>query len=310
MNAIGRCLFAGCLIAAALVQGVPASAANWPERVVKFLLPAGAGSSVDVAARLFAERLSERWARPIVVENRPGADGILAVQSFLQANDDHTLLFTFPGVVTVTSLLHERLPYDPVNDLLPITSVAQDFLTVAITAALPASPLDDLVKLLRTRPGELNWAAAPGAPYLTFLEFQRRNGVKLAYVPYFSTILALPDLVNGQIHVLAAPLSQALPLARDGKLKLLAVTTPRRPPASVLGSDGSSLSRGHWPLDRRLTTGRYRLHCFGSTYSKVRTDGRGGLLGSLRHWRRAGCPVERGARQVQCPRRDGTFTPH
>src|SRR5262245_22120774 len=83
MNVIGRCLLVGCVAATALVQSSRASPGNWPERVVKFLLPAGPGSSIDVAARLFAERLSERWGKPIVVENRPGADGILGVQAFL-----------------------------------------------------------------------------------------------------------------------------------------------------------------------------------------------------------------------------------
>src|SRR5262245_23076798 len=87
-----------------------ALAGSWPERTVRIVLPAAAGSSVDVAARLYAERLAALWEKPVVIDNRAGADGILAVQGFLQGNDDHSLLFAFPGIVTVVPLLHERIP--------------------------------------------------------------------------------------------------------------------------------------------------------------------------------------------------------
>src|SRR5713101_1847362 len=175
-------------------------AGSWPERIVRITTPSAPGSSVDVVARLFAERLAERWRQPVVIDNRPGADGILAVQAFLHANDGHTLLFTFPGIVTVVPLLHESLPYDPVGDLAPISSAAYDFLTVAVTATLPVSSLADLVALAKARPGSLNWAAAPGAPYLTFLEFQRRAGLAMTYTSYRSSAQALPDLIADQIQ--------------------------------------------------------------------------------------------------------------
>ena len=232
MNAISHCLLLGFLAAVHAIQSLPSQAAQWPERSIRILVPSAPGGSIDVVARLFAEQLSQRWARPIVVDNRPGADGILAVQALQQAGDGHTLLLAFPGVVTVVPLLHERLPYDPASDLLPISSVAFDFLTLAAGVHLHADSLNDLVGLARSRPGQLNWAAPPGAPYLTFLEFQRRAGIEMAYVSYRSSILALPDLMTGQIHVVVTPLSSALPLARDGKLKLLAVSTLQRAPAS------------------------------------------------------------------------------
>src|SRR5262245_53719053 len=121
------------------------SAGSWPERTVRVVLPAAAGSSIDVAARLYAERLTAVWGKPVVIDNRAGADGILAVQGFLQGNDDHNLLFAFPGIVTVVPLLHERIPYDPVSDLVPISSAAYDFLCVSVTGKLPVSTLGCLV---------------------------------------------------------------------------------------------------------------------------------------------------------------------
>jgi len=196
------------------------------------MLPAAAGSSIDVAARLYAERLATLWGKPVVIDNRAGADGILAVQGFLQGNDDHTLLFAFPGIVTVVPLLHERIPYDPATDLVPISSAAYDFLCVAVTGKLPVSTLGDFVTYAKSRTGDLNWAAAPGAPYLTFLEFQRRAGTVMTYVPYRSSVLALPDLITDQIQLVITPLAPALPLARDGQIKLLAVTTRERAAAA------------------------------------------------------------------------------
>jgi tripartite-type tricarboxylate transporter receptor subunit TctC len=228
MKAICNGLLVSFLVVAAGAASVPSLAANWPERIVRIVVASAPGGSMDLAARLFAEQLTQRWGRPVVIDNRPGADGIIAVQALLQANDSHTLLLAFPGVVTVVPLLHERLPYDPVGDLVPISSIANDFLTVAVTPALSIASLDELVKLAQTRPGRLNWAAAPGAPYLTFLEFQRHAGVELGYVPYRSSVLALPDLMTGQIQVSVTPLSSALTLARDGKIKLLAVATLQR----------------------------------------------------------------------------------
>jgi tripartite-type tricarboxylate transporter receptor subunit TctC len=209
-----------------------ALAGEWPERTVRVILPAAAGSSIDVAARLYAERLAARWGKPVVIDNRPGADGILAVQGFLQGDDDHSLLFAFPGIVTVVPLLHERIPYDPVIDLVPISSAAYDFLCVAVTGKLAVSTLGEFVTYAKSRTGDLNWASATGAPYLTFLEFQRRAGLVMTYVPYKSSSLALPDLIADRIQLVVTPLASALPLARDGQIKLLAVTTPERATAA------------------------------------------------------------------------------
>jgi tripartite-type tricarboxylate transporter receptor subunit TctC len=200
--------------------------------MVRIIAADAPGGSIDVTARLFAEQLAELWGKPVVTENRPGADGILAVQALLLGNDSYSLLFGFPGIVTVVPVLHDNVPYDPVNDLVPITSTAYSFLAVAVTPKLPVSTLGELASFAKYRPGSLNWAAAPGAPYLTFLKFQQRAGLAMAHVSYRSAVLALPDLMANQIQLVVTPLAPALPLARDGRIKLLAVTTPERSPAA------------------------------------------------------------------------------
>src|SRR5258708_40138531 len=227
-----RSVMAIVVAVAAIHLHTSALAGSWPERTVRVITPGAPGSSIDVAARLFAERLAERWGKPVVIDNRPGADGILAVQAFLQGNDGHNLLFAFPGLGAVVPLLHDSLPYDPVNDLVPITSAADDFLCVAVPGKLPVSTLGDLVAFAQARPGKLNWAGAAGAPYLTFLEFQRRAGLAMTYTPYRSAAQALPDLMTDQIQLTVMPLASALPLARNGRIKLLAVTAPERSAAS------------------------------------------------------------------------------
>ena len=130
MRPIREGLLIGTLALATAATSVSTDAANWPERNVRIVVASAPGSSIDAAARLFAEQLSPRWGQPVVIDNRPGADGIIAVQALLQANDGHTLLLAFPGVVTVVPLLHEKRPYDPIGDLILISSIANDFLTI------------------------------------------------------------------------------------------------------------------------------------------------------------------------------------
>jgi tripartite-type tricarboxylate transporter receptor subunit TctC len=220
--------FAVFLAIMAMLAPAASTAGSWPERIVRIITSSGPGGSVDVVARLFGERLAQRWGQPVVIDNRPGADGIVAVQSLLHASEGHTLLFAFPGIVTVVPLLHEKVPYDPATDLAPISSGAYDFLTVAVTSAFPGSSLSDLVAVAQAQPGKLNWSSPPGAAYLTFLEFQRRAGLTMTNVPYRSPEIALPDLMAGQIQIAVSPLAAVLPLARDGRLKLLAVTASER----------------------------------------------------------------------------------
>src|SRR3954467_15416322 len=120
--------FAGVL---PLCYNATSYAQSWPQRGVKLILPLQAGSATDVTARLYAERLSERWGKPVVVENRPGPDALLAVAGFIAARDEHTLLFSFGGPVTINPVVHDKLTYDPDRDLVPIVSASDSFLAVA-----------------------------------------------------------------------------------------------------------------------------------------------------------------------------------
>ncbi|HUI95807.1 MAG TPA: tripartite tricarboxylate transporter substrate binding protein [Xanthobacteraceae bacterium] len=208
------------------------AAQDWPQRPVRLILPLGAGSATDVTARLFADRLKDRWGRPVVVENRPGPDGIVAVSAFVAAHDEHTLLFSIGGPVTINPVAHLTLPYDPERDLVPIASASDSFLAIAVNPALGMGSVDELIAHARAAPGKLSWAATPGLPQFVFAGFAKAAGLDMVQVSYRDFSPAFQDLVEGRIQVIATALLPLLPFAREGKIKLLVVTNRERSPAA------------------------------------------------------------------------------
>jgi tripartite-type tricarboxylate transporter receptor subunit TctC len=220
-------VIAWVLIAAA----VPALAAReWPNRPVKFLLTLGAGSGADIGARLFADRLGQRWGQPIVVENRPGGDGLVAINAFVTAHDDHLLLFAPSSSFTAHPFLHSDLPYKP-SDLVPITRVSNTFITIAVPVDLNVNSLADLVALARKEPGKLNWAGVTGALDFMFAGWLKSEGVEITKVPYRNPVDAAKDLGEGRVQVYEAALAVVRPQLESGKIKVLAVTNTVRTPA-------------------------------------------------------------------------------
>jgi tripartite-type tricarboxylate transporter receptor subunit TctC len=199
---------------------------------VKLIVPLPPGTATDVTARLYGERLSARWGKSVVIENRPGPDAMVAVTSFVSGRDDHTLLFSFGGPVTINPVLHEKLPYDPQRDLVPIVSASDSFIAVAVTAALEIASMDDLVKRAKAEPGKLNWAATAGLPQFAFAGFQKSAGLDMTQVSYRDFTPAFQDVSEGRISVAATGLVTLLPLARAGKVRLLLVNNRTRSPAA------------------------------------------------------------------------------
>jgi len=210
----------------------PARAQGWPQRTVKLIVPLPPGTATDVTARLYGERLSARWGKSVVIENRPGPDAMVAVTSFVSGRDDHTLLFSFGGPITINPVLHEKLPYDPERDLVPIVSASDSFIAVAVTAALGVASMDDLVKRAKAEPGKLNWAATAGLPQFAFAGFQKSAGLDMTKVSYRDFTPAFQDVSEGRISVAATGLVTLLPLARAGKVRLLLVNNRTRSPAA------------------------------------------------------------------------------
>jgi tripartite-type tricarboxylate transporter receptor subunit TctC len=210
----------------------PAWSGEWPEQSVRIVTPFGPGISPDAAARIIADGLGKRWRQTVVVDNRPGADTTLGTQVFLEARDNHTLLFTTHSTFTVVPLLRAKVPYDPVRDVKPISLAVEDYLAVAVSPTLPVGSLSDLVKMAQEMPGKLNFYAAPGVPQLAYLAFQKKAGIETTFVAYNAPATAISDLSEGRIQVAVMPLASLIGPARGGKLKLLAMTNADRAPAA------------------------------------------------------------------------------
>jgi tripartite-type tricarboxylate transporter receptor subunit TctC len=208
-----------------------ASAQNYPQRTVKFILPFGPGSGTDIAARLVADRLSKSWGQPVVIENRPGGDGLVSINAFVSASDDHTLLWVPVGTFAVHPYQHEKLQYDAERDLLPIANVTTLILSLTVPATLNVGSLREFVELARSQPGKLNAAAANGNSDFLLSGFLKSNDLQVAKVPYRDITQAPNDLAEGRIQFLSSSLAIVQPLMRAGKLKVLAVTSRKRAPS-------------------------------------------------------------------------------
>jgi tripartite-type tricarboxylate transporter receptor subunit TctC len=225
------CTFVLSFAFTSLVAG-PLTAQSWPQRTVRVIVPNPPGVGLDVVARLFSERLSARWGHPVVIENLPGADGIIAAREFVARRDDHTLLYSFGGLISINPVLHEKLPYDPNRDLVPISSASENAVAIAVSASLAVGTLAELAKLARSRPGQLSWAATPGVPYFAFAAFQKISGSEMVHVPYRDFNQALADLGEGRIAAAASGAAPLLPQARAGRIKMLAFINRERVPVA------------------------------------------------------------------------------
>jgi tripartite-type tricarboxylate transporter receptor subunit TctC len=228
-----RYLFAGALSFLAVLRfaaGIPASAAaDWPTHPVRFILTLGPGSGSDIGARLFADRLSQRWSQPVVVENRPGGDGIVAINAFVAAHDDHVLLFAPTSSFTAHPFLHDHLPYRP-DDLVPITRVSNTIIAISVPTTLGVNSLDQLVALARSEPGKLNWAGVTGALDFMFAGWLKEEGLDISKVAYKNPVDAANDLAEGRVQVYESALAIVRPQLQSGKIKLLAVSNTARAP--------------------------------------------------------------------------------
>ena len=231
MLSMKRSLVASGLLAALVSWAAPSQAQTqtWPQRTVKFILTLGAGSGTDIGARLIADRLTKKWRQPVVVENRPGGDAIVAISAFVNANDDHVLLASPSSSFTAHPYLHGNLPYKP-SDLLPIVRVSNTIIVIAVPASLNVRSLADVVALARKEPGKLNWAGVTGALDFSFAGFLKSNGLTMTKVPYRNPVEAANDLAEGRVQVYEAALAIVQPQLQSGKIELLAVTNSVRAP--------------------------------------------------------------------------------
>ena len=207
----------------------PAAAEDWPTRPVRFIVTLGPGSGVDIEARMLADKLSQRWGQPVIVDNRPGGDGIVAINAFVAAHDDHILLFTPTSSFTAHPFLHDHLPYRP-SDLVPITRVSNTFVAVSVPTSLNIDSLSKLVALARAQPGQLNWAGLTGALDFLLAGWLQQENLNIAKIAYKNPVDAANDLAEGRVQLYESAFAIVRPQLQSGKIKVIAVTNTVRAP--------------------------------------------------------------------------------
>ena len=201
----------------------PAATQSWPTRPVRFIIPLGPGSGVDITARVLADKLSAKWGQPVVVENKPGGDAFIAITAVTGAHDDHVLLFAPASTFTAHPLLHDKLPYD-INDLMPIARVTNTLIALAVPTELGVSNVKELVAKIKAAPGKLNYASVTGANDLMFEAFLKTEKLEMAKVPYKNPVAAINDLSEGRIHAFVGAYAIMRPRVLAGKVKVIALT--------------------------------------------------------------------------------------
>ena len=222
------------LLIALLFVAAPLAAQEYPSKPIRLITPAAQGGTTDILARIFGQKLTEAWGQQVVVDNRASAAGVIAGQLTAQAAPDgYTLLLAYHQH-TVNAALNPKLPYHPVNDFTPITQLTSAGLMLVINPKSPPQNLQEFVAWTRNFQGALNFGSAGigSGGHLAGELYKLLAGVKAEHIPYKGSGPAIADLIAGQYHFNFAGLQPAQVQVRAGRLRVIAVTTPKRLPAS------------------------------------------------------------------------------
>ena len=220
-------LFATAALLAA--AGATAAEPQYPVKPIRVLVGFSPGGGTDVAIRIIGKKLSELWNQQVVVDNRPGAGGLVAFEIVAKANPDgYTLLASSPSFAIQPGLT-PKLPYDPIRDFAPITEASASPYLLVVYPGVQASNVKELVALAKTTPGKLNYASGGigSAQHLVTELFRLMAGVDIVHVPYKGAV-SVPDLIAGRVQLLMSGVPQSLSHIQAGRLRALGVTTPKR----------------------------------------------------------------------------------
>jgi tripartite-type tricarboxylate transporter receptor subunit TctC len=211
----------------------PAGAQSFPAKPVRIIVAFPPGGGVDIVARTMGPRLTELWRQPIVVENRPGASGVIGTEAAARsAPDGYTLFIGTLGNLTANQYLYPKMPVDPLRDMAPLTQVVAVHFVMVAHPSLPAKNVKELIALARARPGQINYASSGpgGAPHLGAELFKSIARVDMVHVPYKGSGLRFIDLLAGQVSLTCDSQLQSLPYIKAGRLRALAVLGGKRSP--------------------------------------------------------------------------------
>ncbi|HEY3179293.1 MAG TPA: tripartite tricarboxylate transporter substrate binding protein [Casimicrobiaceae bacterium] len=242
------------LIAAVCAVSAPTFGQSYPSKPIRIIVPYPAGGTSDILARTIGQRLSETLGQPVLVENKPGANGNVGADLVAKAPPDgHTLLLADIGALVISPSVYPTLPFDPVKDFAPVTMVAYSPHILVVHPSVPVASVKELVELAKSKPGKLNFAISGvgGAPHLAGVDFAMRTGVDWTYIPYKGGAQAIADVAGGQADVTLNGMLATYPLVQGGKLKLLAVSSAKRmsaiPDVPTIAESGvSGFESGSW----------------------------------------------------------------
>lgn len=215
--------------AGALAQS-GAAAQSYPSRAIRIVVPFPAGGTSDILARAVGQKLTEEWKQPVIIDNRPGASANIGAELVVKSPPDGYTLLLASTIHTINPSLYSKLGYDPVRDFTPVTLIAATSQVLAVHPSLPVKTVKELVAYAKKRPGQINYSSAGNGsqPHLTAELFKARTGIDIVHVPYKGAPPAMNDLLAGHVALSFATAPSAVPHAKSGKLRALAVSTAKR----------------------------------------------------------------------------------
>ena len=230
-----RMRWGSLLIALCAVLTEPVCAQSWPTQPIKLIVGYTPGTGIDIIARSVGQKLSDRLGQPVIVENKAGASGNIGSELVARAKPDGHTLLVAPGTFVMVPSLYKSLPFDTVKDFTPISLSAWGQLMLCVPASAGIDSVAQLVKIAKDSPGKLNYASPGiGTPHHLAMElFKNVTGASITHVPYKGTAGAITDLLGGQVTAMFVPIHVALPHVKSGKLKALAIGSPRRHPSAA-----------------------------------------------------------------------------
>ena len=252
---IAALLATACL---GVLNAGPASAqdatAGYPKKPIRIVVPFPAGGTSDVLARMLGQKLNDAWGQPVIVENRSGANGNIGADLVAKSEPDgYTLLLMDVGNLAISPTLYPKLPFSPTANLAPVTMLAYSPHLLVTYPGLPVQSVKDLVNYAKAQKGKLNFAAAAGtgsATHLAGVLFAKETGIDWGYIPYKGGAQAITDLVGGQVDLTMNGMVATYPHVKDGKLKLLAVSSSKRlsqlPDVPTIGETIPGFVSGSW----------------------------------------------------------------
>lgn len=226
--------FCAMALALPLVFAPSLAAAAWPDKPVKVIVPGGAGSGTDIAARLVADSLSRAFGQPFVVDNKAGANGMIGTEAAARSpNDGYTLLFTYAAAQVVNQSLFAKVPYDGAKDFAAIAQVGAGGNLLVVPTDLPVNNLQEFIAYVKSKPANSlmygSWGNGSGG-HLSMEALKQQAGLAIQHVPYKNSAASNTDLIGGRIQVAFTSMASGLPLVQGGKMKAIAVSGPYHVP--------------------------------------------------------------------------------